>query len=514
MSIIGSLIRQGTRLGAFAERKRLTPAEQQQIQLFELLHKARNTAFGRYYGFHEALYAPNTYQAFRQQAPATDYQGMYDRWWSQAHRNDLPDICWPGQTPYFALSSGTSQSATKYLPVTDDLLRGMKRGTRRLFFDMARFGIPNSQYTKQMLMVGSCTKPAREGQHWTGDLSGILGLNRPLWMERYYRPGRHITDLPEWSDRIERMAEEAPHWDIGFAVSNPMWLQLILERIIEKHGLQHIHQIWPDFSVFVHGGVFFEPYQSTFEQLLGRPVQYVNSYMASEGFFAYQNQPGQRAMQLLTDCGVYFEFVPFNQENFDENGDLRSAQPVTVTLDEVRCHENYALLISTSAGAWRYLLGDTIQFTDTERGFIQLTGRTKQFLSVCGEHLSIDNLNEAVRRSDVKLQAGIREFAVAGKQAGSKWAHQWYVSVENQNITPEQFAQSVDEELCRLNDDYAVERKYALREIRVRFLANEVFLKWLEQRGKMNGQAKIPRVMKGAQLEDFEAFVMAHGFNG
>ena len=152
----------------------------------------------------------------------------------------------------------------------------MKRGTRRLFFDMARFGIPNSQYTKQMLMVGSCTKPAREGQHWTGDLSGILGLNRPLWMERYYRPGRHITDLPEWSDRIERMAEEAPHWDIGFAVSNPMWLQLILERIIEKHGLQHIHQIWPDFSVFVHGGVFFEPYQSTFEVNKEGDVIYMN----------------------------------------------------------------------------------------------------------------------------------------------------------------------------------------------------------------------------------------------
>jgi hypothetical protein len=507
MSIIGSLIRQGTRLGAIAQRRRPSSYEQQHIQLFRLLNKARNTAFGRYFGFSEALYASDTVAAFKNLVPATDYHGMYDRWWSQAHLNDLPDICWPGQVPYFALSSGTSQAATKYLPVTEDLIRGMKRGSRRMFFDMNRFGIPNRQYTKQMLMVGSCTRLAREGQHWTGDLSGILGLNRPLWLEPYYRPGRHITDLPEWSERIERMAEEAPGWDIGFAVSNPMWLQLILERIIERHGLQHIHEIWPDFSVFVHGGVFFEPYQANFEQLLGRPVQYVNSYMASEGFFAYQNRPGRRSMELLTDCGIFFEFVPFNEENFDENGDLRTAQPLSLTLDEVRPHENYAILISTSAGAWRYLLGDTLRFTDPEHCQIQLTGRTKQYLSVCGEHLSIDNLNEAVRRTDQRLRAGVREFAVAGVSAGTKWAHQWYVSVDNPGITPVQFAQGVDEELCKLNDDYATERKYALPEIRVRLLSNEIFMQWLQRRGKMNGQAKIPRVLKAGQLADFESFL-------
>lgn len=274
MSIIGSLIRQGTRLGAIAERKRITPIEQQHIQLFELLHKARNTAFGRYHGFQEALYAADTANAFRRQVPATDYQGLYDRWWSQAHLNDLPNICWPGQIPYFALSSGTSQASTKYSPVTEDLLRGMKRGSRRLFFDLARFGISNRQYTKQMLMVGSCTRPAREGQHWTGDLSGILGLNRPLWLEPYYRPGRHITDLPDWSERIERIADEAPGWDIGFAVSNPMWLQLIIERILEKHRLKDIHEIWPDFSVFVHGGVFFWTISIFFRTTAGqtRPI--------------------------------------------------------------------------------------------------------------------------------------------------------------------------------------------------------------------------------------------------
>lgn len=507
MSLLGALIRKGAQLGSFAEQPRLSSFDLQSKQLSLLLQKAQGTAFGRYHGFQEALHAANPLEAFCRQTPATDYQGIYDRWWSKAHLEDQPDVCWPGIIPYYALSSGTSQSSTKYIPVTEDMLRDMKRGSRRLFFDITKFGLSARQFTTQMLMVGSCTLPRREGLHWSGDLSGIIGLNRPLWIERYYRPGRHITDLPEWSERIERIADEAPNWDIGFSVSNPMWLQLILQRIIEKYGLRHIHEIWPNFEVFVHGGVFFEPYRPVFEQLLGRPMHYVDSYMASEGFFSYQNRPDTRSMRMLTDCGVFFEFVPFNDTNFDENGDLRSAFPETLSLNEVREGEHYATLISTSAGAWRYLLGDTVQFTDLERCEFKVTGRTKQFLSVCGEHISIDNLNDAVRHADKTLNAGVREFTVAGVREGSFWAHQWYVSVDNQSVTSEAFVRAVDEELCRLNEDYAVERVYALREVRVQLLPNEVFFGWLEKRGKFNGQAKIPRVMKGEQFDDFAAYV-------
>jgi hypothetical protein len=288
-----------------------------------------------------------------------------------------------------------------------------------------------------------------------------------------------------------------------------MWLQLVLEKIVEKYRLRNIHELWPNYKVLVHGGVFFEPYRLSLEQLFGRPVQYIDSYMASEGFFSYQNRPDTRNMRMLTDCGVFFEFVPFNDNNFDDNGDLRSAFPQTLALDEVREGENYATLISTSAGAWRYLLGDTIQFTDLERCEFKLTGRTKQFLSVCGEHVSIDNLNAAIRHADKTLNAGVREFTVAGVREGSFWAHQWYVSVENQTVAPEAFVRVVDEELCRLNDDYAVERVYALREVRAQLLPNEAFLGWLEKRGKFNGQAKIPRVLKGEQLADFAAYVEA-----
>jgi len=505
--LLGTLIQKSAQLGAYVREKSISPAEQQHLQLRNLLRKAKNTAFGRYYGFQNLLTAHNLSRSFRNHVPAADYNTLYERWWSQAHLCDTPNVCWPGLTPYYALSSGTSQAATKYIPITEDMLQVMKRGARRMFFDLTRFGLPAAQYTKQMLMVGSCTMPRTEGRHLTGDLSGILGKSRPFWMERYYRPGRVITHVSEWSERIDLIAREAPKWDIGFAVSNPMWLQLILERIIEEHRLAHIHEIWPNFCLYVHGGVFFEPYRASFEQLLGKKMQYVNSYMASEGLFACAKQPENSGMELITDSGVFFEFIPFNSDNFDDNGDLCTDHPASLTLDEVHTGVDYALLISTCAGAWRYLLGDTVRFTDVQKAEIKLTGRTKQYISVCGEHLSIDNLNDAIRQTDTELNAGVREFTVSGVRHGTLWAHQWYISCENQSVTAEQFACALDKALCAVNEDYAIERIYALRDVRVELLPNTVFLEWLASKGKLNGQAKIPRVLKDTQLNDFEAFI-------
>jgi GH3 auxin-responsive promoter. len=212
-------------------------------------------------------------------------------------------------------------------------------------------------------------------------------------------------------------------------------------------------------------------------------------------------------MKLLPDCGVYFEFVPFDEDNFDENGELRNDQPKSLSLSEVETGVHYALLLCTVAGAWRYLLGDTVQFTDVEKAELRITGRTKQFLSACGEHVSIDNLCDAVKAVDERLKAGIGEFTVTSRREGSFWAHHWYIAAENKSLSAEALAHALDEELCRLNDDYAVERRYALRNVRAELLPNQLFLDWLGQKGKLNGQAKIPRVLKGAQLDDFEAFL-------
>lgn len=506
MRFVGHVIKTGIHLGAVQSRQWLSPVARQRKVLLRLLAAAAHTDFGRHYGFAPMLWQRDPVRAFRTYVPIHDYEKIYSEWWHRS-RADEPNVCWPGVVPWYALSSGTSNAASKYVPVTRDLIRSMSRLSRQVFFDMAHFHLPADLFTKQMLMVGSTTGLQREGQHWVGDLSGIIALNRPFWLKQYYRPERDITDLADWGQRIERIAERAPQWDIGFIVGNVAWVQMILERIVERYGLKHIHELWPNFSLLLHSGIFFEPYQPTFEQLLGRPVQYVDSYLASEGFIGYQRWPSTRLHQLAVNAGIFFEFVPFNDANFDDEGNLRP-NAEALWLPDIEAGRPYALLLSTEAGCWRYLLGDTIEFADTQRLLFRITGRTKHFLSVTGEHVSVDNLNAALRAADAQLHLGVKEFAVAAEPFGSYWAHHWYISAEHPEAhDPQQCAQHLDEHLQRINDDYRIERQYALRDVRVTLLPHHIFYHWLEQHGKMNGQAKVPRVLKGKAQSSWEAYL-------
>ncbi len=479
--------------------------KKQQKQLKRLIKSAKYTTFGRYYDFSDLLQAPQLPTAFQQQVPIHTYDDLYEQWWQYA-LEDEPDITWPGVVPYYALSSGTSGGASKYIPVTKEMLKSMKKGSRKVFLDLASLPIPKALLRKEMLMVGSCTQLQTVGAHQVGDLSGIIGLNRPKWIKRYYKPTRAITDLPDWGQRIQAIVEAAPTWDIGFVLGNPAWIQLIFEKIIAHYQLKNIHEMWPNLSVFIHGGVFFEPYKTSFERLLAHELVYLDSYMASEGFIAYQGVANSNCMELLVDTGIYYEFIPFDSYHFDDEGNVRLVAK-TLNITQIQPKTEYALLISTCAGAWRYLIGDTIQFTDIVRLEFRITGRTKQFLSVCGEHLSIDNLNQAVSSVNKHLKAGIKEFAVAGIKTDQGWKHQWYLSLDHVGLSANQLMEALDEELCLLNDDYATERRYALHEVSLEIVPHEFFYQWLEKRGKLNGQAKIPRVLKGTALSNWQEFL-------
>ncbi len=474
--------------------------------LRRLLAAAAHTSFGRYYGFAQMLWRRDGVRLFQTCVPIHDYEKIYREWWCRS-RQDEPDVCWPGVVPWYALSSGTSNAASKYIPVTRDLIRWMRRLSRRVVFDMAHFHLSPSFFRRPMLMVGSTTTLQREGKHWVGDLSGILALHRPFWLKHAYRPERDITDIPDWGARIERIAERAPQWDIGCIVGNVAWVQMILERVIERYGLCHIHEIWPHFSLFMHSGIFFEPYQPTFERLLGQPVQYADSYLASEGFIGYQRRPYPRLHQLAVNAGIFFEFVPFDDAHFDAEGNLHP-EAEALWLPDIEEGKPYALLLSTAAGCWRYLLGDTIEFVDRQRLLFRITGRTKHFLSVTGEHVSVDNLNAALRAVDQQLRLGVKEFAVSAEPCGSHWAHHWYISADHpERHQPAQCARLLDEHLQQINDDYRVERQYALRQVRATLLPHRVFYQWLEQHGKLNGQAKVPRVLKGKAQHSWETYL-------
>lgn len=228
------------------------------------------------------------------------------------------------------------------------------------------------------MMLGSSTHLQKEGDHEEGEISGISASNIPFWFRSYYKPGEEIASIDEWDERVQKIAENAKNWDIGALTGIPSWLELMMKKVIEFHGAKNIHEIWPNLMVYTTGGVAFEPYQKSFNALLAHPIIVIDTYLASEGFLAYQQRPETNAMKLVLDNGIYFEFVPFKAEYVNEDGSITDDAPV-ISLKDVKENDDYILLISTVSGAWRYLIGDTIKFTDVERHEIRITGRTKFF---------------------------------------------------------------------------------------------------------------------------------------
>jgi hypothetical protein len=282
---------------------------------------------------------------------------------------------------------------------------------------------------------------------------------------------------------------------------------MCIEMIIDRYKLNNIHELWPNLAFFVHGGVSFEPYKKGFKKLLGKPITYIETYLASEGFIAYQDQQYATGMRLVTSEHIFFEFVPFDENNFDADGNLLKGHNALM-VHEIEEGKDYALLLSTAAGAWRYLLGDTIRFTNKERCEIVITGRTKHFLSLVGEHLSVDNMNKAIEMVAEELNISIPEYTVAGEPHGLFFAHHWYVACDDV-VTAESLCNKIDERLKELNDDYRVERTSALKEVYLDVLPEEQFMQFMRLKGKVGGQHKFPRVLKGKMLEDWQKFL--HG---
>jgi hypothetical protein len=358
------------------------------------------------------------------------------------------------------------------------------------------------------MMFGGSTSLQQGDGYQAGDLSGINTGKLPLWVRRFYKPGVEISSMNDWNERIDKIAKEAPNWDIGIVAGIPSWIQLMMERVIEYNNLENIHDIWPNFQVYVSGGVAFEPYRKSFDKLLGKPIHYMDTYLASEGFIAIQSRLGTTSMALITDNGIFYEFIPFNEDNFKDGVVVN--QPEVRTLKTVEEGVDYALVLSSCGGAWRYMIGDTVRFTDVNRGEIVVTGRTKHFLSICGEHLSVGNMNDAIKAVEEELDIEIKEFTVSGIELeNGKFAHKWYIGTETGHST-EVLQAVLDKNICELNDDYITERASVLG-MEVEIVPPNSFYNWFESKGKLGGQNKVPRVMKKDQFEEWEAFVKVDG---
>jgi hypothetical protein len=505
--ILGSIIK-----SAIDIRSRI-PGEpnaykQQVRQLGKLLTRAQFTAFGKKFGFTDILLQEDMVKAYRQQVPIYDYESIFDAWWHRALKGER-DICWPGRIRYFALSSGTSESSSKHIPVTREMIKAIHKGTMKQIFSTKNFNLKPGQYETQILFVGGSTNLNYNGTYFSGDLSGITTGSQPRWFQNFTKPGPEIRSLADWESKLQEIVDKARGWNVGFICGVPAWIQIVFERIIQRYNVRTIHDVWPNLAIYVHGGVAIHPYKKSIDALCGKPLVYIDTYMASEGFLAYQERPNPlQAMKMMTDNQLFFEFVPFTEENFDADGNIKPGAR-SLTLDEAEQDVEYAVLITNCAGAWRYLIGDTIRITDRERHELIITGRTKHFLSLCGEHLSVDNMNQAVRLTANELGFVSNEYCVAGVPHQGMFAHEWYIGTDKE-VNASEVKEKIDAHLKRLNDDYTVERKHALKEVMVNMLPNQAFIDFLASKNKLGGQSKFPRVMKGKHLNEWQAFLKSY----
>ncbi|MBA3648690.1 MAG: GH3 auxin-responsive promoter family protein [Chitinophagales bacterium] len=511
MPLLGQLIKRTIVLNERlkVQRNRLlpvTPLRQQEKQLKRLLRKAAYTRFGIHYRFHDILYSENILKTFQERIPLYDYNSILDQWWNRT-LNGEDNVCWPGKTKYFALSSGTSESSSKRIPLTGDMITAIKRASVKQILSGKNFNLSPATFEKTIVMLGGSTTLNKRGSYFEGDLSGISAKKIPFWFQVFYRPGKKIAKEKDWDRKLNIIARRARRWDVSIIVGVPAWIQIMLERIIELNHAKTIHDIWPNLSVYVHSGVSFEPYKNGFKKLFGKAMVDIDTYLASEGFIAFQDNSESSGMRMLLNNGIYYEFIPFNETNFDSNGN-QLPEARAFHIGEVEEDIPYALLLTTCAGTWRYLIGDVIKFTSKTRAEIIIVGRTKHYLSLTGEHLSVDNMNRAIEMVANDLHIEIREFTVGGVPYEGLFAHQWYIGCDD-TVDTKTFRQKLDNYLCQLNDDYATERTSALKEVMVQILPTHYFLDYMRIQGKMGGQHKFPRVFKKEQLDDWMKFLEA-----
>lgn len=510
MNLLGTLLNRGIKIRKIIELDTVTPIELQRKELKKLIRKARLTSFGFTYSFAEILLQFKSsdkekfYSTYCKKVPVFNYNKIYKEWWYRSKEGE-GDVCWPGKVKYFALSSGTSESSSKYIPITKEMGKSNKRTSIRQIFTLAHYNLPDQMFQKGILMLGGSTDLKKEKNFFEGDLSGIQASRIPFWFQMFYKPGRKIAKNRDWNKKLEEITLQAKNWDIGFICGVPAWIQLLMEKIIAHYQVKTIHDIWPNLTIFVHGGVSFTPYKKGFEKLLAKPLIYIETYLASEGFIALQTKPNHSAMQLVLNNGLFYEFIPFNDDNFDVDGEvLPNAQ--TLMIDKVKEGVDYALLISTNAGTWRYLIGDIIRFTSVADSEIIITGRTKHYLSMVGEHLSVENMNKAVRAVADQMNISVKEFTVCGINYNTMFAHSWYIGADV-TANEEEFATRLDAYLQTINDDYKTERLAALQKILVKIVPDHTFYEYLKKGGKEGGQIKFPRVMKKPMFEEWEQFV-------
>ena len=463
----------------------MNPIKTQEKVFKKLILKGTNTKFGNEHNFNQIT----KYSNFKNNIPVRTYEEFSK--YIERTRNGEQNVVWPGKIKWYSKSSGTTNAQSKFIPVTDESLKEchFKGGKDMLSLYGNNFPF-SDMYNGKGLMLGGSLKNSEEGDYKDGDLSAILLDEFPFWVNYHRVPDIHTALMEDWENKLERIAQQAVKENITNLTGVPSWMLILLKRVLLISGKKNISEVWPKLELYMHGGINFEPYKDQFKALIpSKKMNYLEGYNASEGFIAIQDKSPSEGLLLMLDYGIFYEFIPMKK--------FKKGILETTNLKDVKLNINYALVISTNAGLWRYLIGDIICFTNLSPFRIKIIGRTKSFLNTFGEELVIDNTDKALIEVCKKHNASIKDYTVApifiNKGSGG---HQWLIefSKEPQNI--QAFKVDLDKSLQELNSDYAAKRSQnlLLNMPDIILIKNNEFYHWLKKNKRLGGQYKIPRL--------------------
>ena len=470
------------------------PDAVQRAELSRLFSIAARTAFGVEHDFAKI----KTHEDVTRAVPLRDYHAMAPYW--ERARAGEPNVAWPGLIKHWALSSGTT-SGEKFLPVSSETIKGNKKGGWDSIVPYLAQGA-GDLFAGKLLFLGGCTEMRREKGAWIGDNTGIMTLHMPAWVRRWHTPGPSIASIPDWERKIEKAARQGLDQDVRMLSGVPSWIVLYCEHVLgaareRNASVESLAEVWPNLSLFVHGGVSFAPYRERFRELAGRDVWCTDTYSASEGgMLAVQDARDEAGMLPLLDQGVFFEFVPANE--------LGSEAPTRLTISQVEPGVDYAVVLHSDSGIWGYLVGDLVRFVSVRPLRLVFAGRIAHTLNAFGEHVSGAELDRAIGAAVDRSGAVLAEFAVATEyplDGQAEGRHVWYCEFVQAPRNLDEFARAIDETISAGNEDYETHRSYGLRAPIVRRVQSGGFEAWMKQRGKHGGQNKVPRTL-APELEE------------
>jgi hypothetical protein len=463
------------------------PWNVQQDQLNYLISTARNTEWGIKYNFKNI----STYKDFTNNVPLQDYNNIKP--YVDRLREGAKDLLWQGEVKWFAKSSGTTSDKSKFIPVTQEALDDCHfRGGKDVMFFYEHQYPENRIFKGKGLIIGGSHKINNfNNDSYFGDLSAILIENMPFYADFLRTPKTSIALMDNWEEKLEQMAHATINENVTSISGVPSWTMVLIKRILEITGKDNLLEVWPNLELFIHGGVNFAPYAAQYKKLIPNDnMHYLETYNASEGFFGIQDNPDDKSMLLMLDYGIFYEFIPMSE--------FGKPNAKTVTIKDVETDINYALVISTNGGLWRYIIGDTVKFTQTYPHRFIITGRTRHFINAFGEELIVENAEKALKIACEKTGTLINEYTAAPvyMDIDNQGAHEWLIEFEKKPEDLKYFTYILDDALKSVNSDYEAKRfnNYTLNMPIVKCVEKGTFYKWLEKKNKLGGQHKIPRL--------------------